>query len=58
MGQSLTYNGVTVNLDWAFTQTKAQFQAHEAHHGFTQKQMDEWWSLIVALKPKAKKPVE
>lgn len=46
----MVYNGIAITLSWAFVQTKESFKQHEAHHGLTDKQLNEWWALIQAKK--------
>lgn len=49
----MVYNGIAITLSWAFVQTKEAFKKHEAHHGLSDKQLNEWWALIQAKKKQA-----
>lgn len=41
MAKKVTYEGITINADWAASKDVKEFVEHEKHHGLTDAQLKE-----------------
>jgi len=47
----MNYNGINFNAEYWKTKTEVEFIAHEKHHGLSEKQLREAFSIMNPKKP-------